>query len=478
MGRTGFRFVLCLLMVMWALLSSMTASAEMAMVPVDDCSILDMEEPKPAEGQISRTLLAAAKISPAFICAQVAKTMNPQSVALLAVAMPPQKAAAITRRLDHEFVAEVTKYLDPVKSIPIIDNCPDDLVADVVKILLKQGYAGITGRIADNLSPEKMLAVSEKLDISEYIQVGCHMKQAQLIARILAQKTDEVLAELVDKCSDLGYYRLVAQVVQEMDAQRVIGLLPGLSMDHQQQALFIAFLAPYLSPEKSSGIILLCPDDTIAAVVENLIEKDHADITGRLADMLPKQKLVAVSQRLPHPEIIQVGKNMARKKLIADVISEYSDRDLLLIFKETSRMKYYDLVADVVQVMEPERTKRILAGLSQSEILDMLTEYDGSSMSRIIQCIAPSEVKAFADSLAAEKLAGIVSQSSPALINSMWPYFNDKKILDCLPLVDLKVLPGIWEELNPNVQSALIGMGNRYEPLAIAVQKLPISPRP
>lgn len=473
MKRKSFRFLICLFMVMWCIVPTLPALAGLAGEPVDDCSILGMEAPQPAEGKINKALVAGSKIAPAFICAQVAKTMDANSVALLAVAVPPKKAAAITRRLDREFVAEVTKYLDPVKSIPVINNCPDDLVADVVKILLKQGYAGITGRIADNLTAEKLIAVSDGLDLTEYIQVGCHMQQTHLIAKILAAKPDAFLIDLVEKCAELGYYRLVAQVVQEMDAKRVIDLLARLSMNKQEKPLFIAYLAPHLTPAKSNGIIVLCPDETVAAVVKNLIEQDHADITGRLADALTKDKLVAVSNRLTLSEIIQVGRHMSEKKLIADVLSDYSDDDLMLIFKEAARLNYGDLIADVIQVLKPERTKRILAGLTSDEIIDFLSGFDGPSMGRIIQCIHPSEIKAFADSLAAEKIAGIVSHSPPALINTMWPYFNTEKILTCLPLVDLNVLPGIWEKLNSSVQTSLVGMGNRYEPLAIAVQKLP-----
>lgn len=478
MKRMRILCVLCLFLMLVFFCFSQPALAGLSMEPVEDCGTLNPDEPQPAEGEINMALAAGAKITPAFICARVAGAMDARNVALLSVAVSPKKAAAITRRLDREFVADVTMYLDPVKSIPIINQCPDDLVADVVKILLKRNYAGITGRIADNLTAEKMVAVSENLSLDEYIQVGCHMIQTHLIAGILAEKSDNFLIDLVGECTERGYYKLVALVVQEMDSRRVIGLLDRLSMSHPERALFISFLTPYLDPAKSVGIILQCPDDTIAAVVQTLIEQDKADIAGRLADALNQDKLTAVSKRLSPAVITQVGNHMADKKLIVGVLSAYSDEDLLVVFREAARLRYGTLIGGVLGATEPARIKRIVEKLSRDDIIGLLSGLDGPSINMIVQSMTPDERESFAATLASRELAAIVGASSPELINTLWPYFSDDTIMACLPLVDLQILPGMWNDLNSTVRDSLIGMGNRYEPLAIAVQNLPLKPRP
>jgi len=341
--------------------------------------------PESDHGRTRPILSTGTRFLPTFMAVGIAKKMAPQTVADIAVSIPVKKAVAITMGLDREFVAEVTKHLHPIKGVPIINQCPDELVVDVVKILLKQGEGEVPGRLADHLPPEKLISLSKHLSIPENIQVGYHMTRKNLIAKVLAANTDLYLIDLLDECIRRDHYPLIAGVVQEMDSARMIRILAQLDMDPHQKTVFLASLSRHLSPLKSTEIIDLCPDEFIADVVRYLISTGETRITGQFSDCLSRSKLVSVSRLLTMDHVIGVGYYMTNRALIAEVLSEYSDDYLIELFKKTSVMGYTDLIIDEVKAMDINRIQRVLSGLSDDQLEDLLEHYDGATIAQIIQ---------------------------------------------------------------------------------------------
>jgi Mg/Co/Ni transporter MgtE len=324
----------------------------------------DAPEEKKDGGAVSAILGTGSKFVPVFVSVRLASRMKPETVASLSSSMPVERAVAISKGLDRDFLTEVTCHLDPVKGAPIIEKCPDDLSIDVVKRLIRKNKAAVAGRLADHLSTQKLVSLSKGLTPPENVQIGYTMTQKSLIAKVLSANPDDYIVSMLNECIRLSYFQLIADVVQEMDSARNIRILEGMKMNNRDKTLFLARLSKHLSPAKSGEVIQQCPNRIIADVVIQMIKDGDAAVLGGFSDTLPREKLVSVSALLTTGQKIQVGYTMKNRRLIAGILTGYPDAVLVDLLSETLKLGYYDLIADVVQEMDPSRNIRILNAMN------------------------------------------------------------------------------------------------------------------
>ncbi len=422
---------------------------------------------------INSVLSTGSRYLPVFISVRLARQMTPETVAAISGTIPVDRAVAISKGLDRDFLAEVTCHLDPVKGAPIIERLPEELSVDVVKRLIKKGEAKVAGRLADHLSSSKLIALSKGLTVSESTRIGFTMTRKKLIVSVLSANSDTYLVDLLSECITLDYYQLIADVVQEMDAARNVRVLSGLHMDKDAKTRFLGRLSRHLSPEKSAEIIEQCPEPIIADVVAQLIREGNVKITGAFSDHLSRRKLYSVSGSLSNRQKVQVAYCMKKRALIAGVLGQYPDDHVVELLNETLGLGYYDLIADMVETMKPGRVKNILSGFSDADFIKMMTNYDPDKFAKIIKTMDAALIKDFSKSMKNEKIAIIVDHAPPSVINTLWPYFSEKKKLEVLPLVDLDKLPRLWNGLDKSVRLSLIDLSRQYKPLSSTIKRMP-----
>ncbi|MBU0993779.1 MAG: hypothetical protein KJ737_14895 [Proteobacteria bacterium] len=311
-------------------------------------------------GIIVSLLVTGTKMLPNFILVRTARMLEPETVAKLSNKMPVKAAVQITKGLDREFLMEVTKKLKPQKGIAIIESCPLELVTDVSKRLLANNDDIVLARLADYMSPDKLGEISENLTPEENVRISNQMKNRSVIAKILVSFPDDYLIKLIKECFRREYYSLVADVTEEMEKGRLLGILGQMDQDDLPKSIFLAEVSVYLDPIKSTSIIEDLPDELLIDVNRHLILKDEYSVMARLADQLSPEKLLTLSREMLPRQNVLVANQMKNRLLIAKLLSSFEDDYIAEMTIECFKLGYVELVLGVMGEVDPNRRVKIM----------------------------------------------------------------------------------------------------------------------
>lgn len=324
-------------------------------------------EPEKQAGEKESSSVPGSSMVPSFMAARVASSMEPKTVAKLSEGLPVDKAVDITMRLDRDFLAEVTKHLNPKKASLIIEKCPDELLVDVARRLLKQKEYRVLGALADHLSPEKLRILAVQLVATENIQVAGHMKNRALIGKVIVTFPDAYMIELIKGSAALNSYALAAEVIQEMDQKRRVDLLGALSKREGTIDAFLKEVVPHMAPEECAAIIEESSDQTLITLIQGFTAGKEHRLLASLADRLSSEKLTVLASGMPPSDIIQVADHMRNRTLISRIVEAFSDEYLIALMDESAELNRYRLAAEVIQEMKNDRVIRLLCQITQKD---------------------------------------------------------------------------------------------------------------
>ncbi|ABW66763.1 magnesium transporter [Desulfosudis oleivorans] len=241
-------------------------------------------------GVVVSIMTVGSRIVPAVISAQFAKSMEPSTVARISDKVSVGKAIAIAKRLDADFLAEVAVYQDPQKVAAVVEGLPDDDLVEITEILfLKKDYRVVAG-FSDGLSPEKLTRVAERIDDpATLIEIARHMQNREKVVAVAIALSDDYLLGFMDLLSSGDDYGLAAEVGRAMDTDRQVRLLDRLD------------------PEKAARLASLYPPETIARIMEKINNDKLVDIArllspetiARVMEITDNNRVVTIAGLLP-----------------------------------------------------------------------------------------------------------------------------------------------------------------------------------
>ncbi len=264
-------------------------------------------------GLLVSLMTKGTTLLPTFLAVKFAQRLEPDLVAKLSDKLPVEKAVRITKGLNRDFLADVTKHLKPKKASIIINQCPDELVIDVSRKLIEKGEPEVAGRLADYLSVEKLTSLAKKRTVNENVQVAHHMKNREVIAKILAVFPDDVIIELMQESSRLGYHTLVADVAKEVNKDRLVQLFAHLNKDDVAKTLALAdpgvfsSIIKELDKQTVSNITVLLPADKLAIIINAL----PPELINELWRYISTEKLI---ETLPYIDLDKLAHNWTELK--------------------------------------------------------------------------------------------------------------------------------------------------------------------
>ncbi len=160
------------------------------------------------------------------------------------------------------FLKESIAYMEPGKYAQIIEASSDQTLISLMNDFSTKNEHQLLALLADHLSPVKVKTLATRLSYTDNIKVAGHMKNRQLLSRVIAGFSDAYLIDLMTESDKLKSYRLAAEVIQEMDRKRVAFLLEKLSKTDFPLEAFLGEVTPYMDPGTIVEILEAKPDET------------------------------------------------------------------------------------------------------------------------------------------------------------------------------------------------------------------------
>ena len=264
------------------------------------------------------------------------------------------------------FLTSILPFISPETCAKIVEMSPEETLVTLTQGLLSRSEHALLATISDVMSQEKLKTLAMKLPVKDNIQVASHMKNRQLISRVIAEFPDDYLIDLMKESVRLKNYRLAAEVIQEMDKVRVVTLMDKLSASGFPLDGFLKQAIRHMTPGTISGIVDMSSDQTLVSVINDLTAKNEYPVLAAMADHLSLTKLTTLANKLSPADNINVAASMQNKRLITGVIAGFSDEYVIDLMKESDRMKRFQLAAEVIEEIDNKRLARILARVSRT----------------------------------------------------------------------------------------------------------------
>lgn len=416
-------------------------------------------------GVVVSIMAIVSRFVPAILSAQFADKMEPATVARISDKVSARKAVAIAKHLQPEFLAEVAVYQDPTKVTAVVEGLPDDDLVEITRILFSRGEYRVVAKFSDGLSPEKLKNVAEKInDPATLVEIARHMENREKTVATAVSLSDDYLLSFMNLLSGADDYRLAAAVGHSLDVKRQINMLNRL--DPEKAAL----LASYYPPETIAAIMATppgVPDRQLVDITRNLIERKDFQVVAGFSDVLGVDKLKHAASIINDPAgLVQIARHMKDKGKVVETATGLSDDYLLKFMAVLSEGDDYSLAAAVGAALDVNRQVNLLDRLDPEKAARLASYYPPETIAAIMGKINDEKLIDIARRLSPEAMAQVAKALKAEDINRLVQRIDRGQLAAALPHMDLSIFKGMWPRLTSATKNTLKEIGRDYAPLA------------
>jgi len=413
---------------------------------------------------------------PAFISAQFADKMEPATCARISDKVSVRKAIAIGKRLDSDFLAEVAVYQDPKKVTAVVEGFPDKKLIDITRVLFQKGQYRVVAKFSDDLSVEKLIDVSKKINDPEtLIQIARYMENKDKAVKTAIALSDDYLLNFMGLLSTGNDYELAAAVGQALDAKRQVNMLNLLDPEKA------ARLASHYSPETITLIMGSTTGEAIEGVSDQqlmditriLVENEQYQVVAYFSDALSIEKLTSVTEKLHDPAtLIKIAQHMKNKQNVVKTALALSDSYLLEFMNQLSDSDDYELAGAVGRALDVDRQINLLNRLDPEKAARLTSHYPPDTIALIMGKSSDKTLADIACHLTPENIGNVSDALNTRDINRFIKLLSRAQLLEALPNIDMAKFQAGWHNLTPETQRILGDISQDYEPLAEVMAKI------
>ncbi|MCE5290104.1 MAG: hypothetical protein LLG14_12825 [Nocardiaceae bacterium] len=243
---------------------------------------------------------AATKLVPIAITAKIASMLIPPRLAArIAGLIDSGKAVELASRLPVKYLADVTPFLDPRRVSAILGEVPNEMVAEVAKVLDGTGDYITMGRMVAHIKHDAIFQTLAHLSDYTLLQTGFVIEHQSRIPEIIHMLPEHRLISITEVADERGHWLEAMGLLDNLDdslrrhlvnlVARQPHLMNGLVKCAYDEGLWdVALpLAPLMTEESLQTFVHV---DVLhrPEVVESLVDAAaRLDLWGHLNPLLP-----------------------------------------------------------------------------------------------------------------------------------------------------------------------------------------------
>lgn len=148
---------------------------------------------------------------------------------------------------------------------------------------------------------------------------------------------------------------IAANLSNHVPIKDAVAILKNMSIG------FLADVASYMNPEKSTTLIDNIPIDTLKKVTSKLIEQKKYFTASNFVNALPIQRIITLSEAIPNElDLILIAEFVDNKSHIAKIVEDFDDKKIINIIKTAYTHNKQEEILSVFILLPKSQLDRVL----------------------------------------------------------------------------------------------------------------------